>query len=135
MVWTNLPSAAVAAGSACGPTDRPRVSGFFSGASARRIWSSVTFVVAGVGRDAPMPNDSAAPIVTIERIAVRFSFQTVFDIASPSCALSARFQISLQMSCRTIRPRPTTVRLVFAGARPRVRGGAGLNSNNRHCTP
>ena len=37
--WTNLPSAAVTAGSAtvCGPVERPRVSGFFSGASARTI--------------------------------------------------------------------------------------------------
>jgi hypothetical protein len=37
--WTNLPSAADTAGSAvcCGPTERPRVSGFFSGASARTI--------------------------------------------------------------------------------------------------
>ena len=35
--WTNLLSSAVTAGSVCGPTERPRVSGFFSGASARTI--------------------------------------------------------------------------------------------------
>src|SRR6476620_2684365 len=87
MVWTNLPSAAAAAGSALGPADRPRVSGFFSGVSAFRICCSVT--VSSPARAVAAANVNAAPIVTAERIAVSFCFAKMSNIASPSCAVHA----------------------------------------------
>src|SRR6266850_6463011 len=89
---TNLLSAAVTAGSTvvCGPVERPRVNGFFSGASARTIWSSVTFL--SWASAVPAPKEIAAPNAATETIAVKVFAAEIFAIACPLLRLPARFQ-------------------------------------------
>src|ERR1700733_7527181 len=82
---TNFPSASAAAGSATGgPIDRLRVSGFFSGASALRIWSSVTSSALAA------PIESAAPIVKSERSAMKACFAEFRDMGSPPLGMHPR---------------------------------------------
>src|SRR6516225_8119226 len=70
--WISLVSAALGAGSACGAIERLRVRGFFGGgASARRISSSVTFLLLpSPANTGEVGSDRAAPTVMMERIAV-----------------------------------------------------------------
>src|SRR3954452_9896713 len=92
--WISLDSAALGAGSACGATERPRVSGFFGGgASARRISSSVTFLLlpSSPAKASGIVSDRAALTVMLDRIAVSPFAANL--IASPSLRSQlARFE-------------------------------------------
>ena len=89
MLWTNLASAAIWRRIGGLRADRQAAGQRLLGRGQRPQDLILGDVVAGAGLRRS-PNESAAPMATIERIAARcFSFQKASYIASPSCAASA----------------------------------------------